>query len=118
MKTKTLWLAASGIAWIAAFAAGGYALLTSTGPAHQIRPHELHREASRDEAGSIGHQRYEALREATRHYVEEHPEAAAALEKDGGYAPTEYLNEELARSHARFRVRRVEDGGIEFYSVS
>ena len=111
-------LAAFALFWFALLGAGGYVLFTPSPTAHQIRPEAVHREASRDTAGSMGHERYAALRAATRRYAAQDPEAPAALAQGRELAPVDFLNEELARAHAHYRVRRVEGGKVEFYNVS
>lgn len=81
----------------------------------KIEKHEL--EATFGE-GSIGRERERILLDATKKYVDANPDAPAAMAQGKALAPEDFLNEELSRRHAKFRVRDVHGMKAYIYEVS
>lgn len=107
---------ATFVAWIALLASvGSFMFLHSQDEiAATDKPHH----ADVREQGSLGNERHATLLEATRQYVEAHPDAPAEMAEGKAFAPAEFLNEELARAHAKWRVREVHGLEAETYNVS
>ncbi len=105
--------------WLALLAFGFLYLFRPGGPAHMIKASgKVHEQVAEIETGSLGREREDELLEATRHYVEQHPDAPAAMAQGKEFAPKEFLNEELARRHAKWRVRSVHGLVFETFDVS
>ncbi|MEZ5743489.1 MAG: hypothetical protein R3D89_07120 [Sphingomonadaceae bacterium] len=103
--------------WLSFFAVGGYfAFSHKSDPPHlTVKQHELVADMEND---GLGKQRREALEEATRHYVDAHPEADAAMREGKAFAPVEFINEELATKGAHWRVRKIDGLKAQIYEVS
>lgn len=68
--------------------------------------------------GSIGDERQRMLHDATRLYREQSPDAAASIAEGEGFAPVPFLNRELKRQGAKWRVRSINGLDAEIYEVS
>ena len=119
MLTSTRGLAIIFVFWLAVILTGGYFLFLSNSTAHGIRGSgEVHALESGHEAGSIGAERQAVLIAASKRYAESHPEASPQIAAGKALAPADFLNEELSRLHAHFRVREVDGMEAEIYEVS
>ena len=103
--------------WLSFFFFGGVMLFShASDPPHlDVAPHEMVADTQSD---GLGKQRRAALEEATRHYLAAHPEAVKALGHGRGYAPVEFINEELAAKGLRWRVRKIDGLKAQIYEVS
>lgn len=118
-KQSSLGLVAFGVLWLGAFAAGGYVLFQEISPsAHQIKPAGYHEEMSTVRRDSLGDQRMTRLMAATKQYVADHPEVGEAMRAGRELAPADFLNEELKREGAKWRVRDVRGLSAKIYDVS
>lgn len=116
---KRLGLPVVALAWLSIFAIGGYALFTFGGPHHMIvGGGKSHEALASVEADSTGGEREAALVEATGRYLKSHPEASTAMHEGQELAPTEFLNDDLAAHHQKFRVRKVSGNRAELYEIS
>lgn len=116
---RRLGLPVVALAWLSIFAIGGYALFTFGGPHHMIvGGGKSHEALATVEAGSTGSEREAALIAATKRYLETHPDAPQAMREGRELAPLEYLNEDLAAHHHKFRVRKVSGNRAELYEIS
>lgn len=119
MLSTTRGLVTFLVLWIGLFILGGYFLFFGNGGAHGIRGSgETHSQIAGHRADTLGADRHAALIAATKRYVAEHPDAAPEIAQGKQLAPREFLNEELSRTHEKFRVRRVEGLEAEIYEVS
>lgn len=116
-KSTVRWAIAGGL-WLAFLGFGSFWLFGPHTNTHQIRPSGYHEKMSQLTAGSLGGDRRAALVAATRHYLAEHPEAPAAMQAGKAFAPADFLNEELARHGAKWRVRSVKGLDAHIYEVS
>lgn len=106
-------------AWLLVFAIGGYFLFTFGGPHHMIvGGGKSHDTLASVETGSNGGEREAALLAATKRYLATHPEAPQDMREGRLLAPMEFLNEDLAAHHQKFRVRKVSGNRAELYEIS
>lgn len=116
---KRFGLPVVAFAWLSIFAIGGYGLFTFGGPHHMIKgAGKSHETLASIEAGSTGGEREAALVAATKRYLEAHPEAPQTMRDGRELAPMEFLNQDLAAHHQKFRVRKVSGNRAELYEIS
>ncbi|MCB2076429.1 MAG: hypothetical protein KDE55_01895 [Novosphingobium sp.] len=110
-------LATAGLVWILLI---GGVLFWNFAPAdnHLNAPTAAAAEANDGVPGSNGAARNAALARATRSYVEQNDDAAVALVEGRELAPLPFLNEELERQGAKWRVRSVDGLVAQTYDVS
>jgi hypothetical protein len=119
MSRNTIFFSLIGLAWIGFLAFAFFGLFATGGitvdqHASKAR-HDPHADFA---AGSQGTERRKALIAATRLYVERNHDAPVAMAQGKELAPPEFLNEQLAEHHERFRVRKVDGLDADIYEVT
>lgn len=106
------------VAWVVALGFGFHYFFGSEAGVEGMGKIERHELDATFGQGSTGIERKAILMEATRDYVAAHPDAPRAMAEGRELAPEDFLNQELERRHARFRVRDVQGMMLNIYEVS
>lgn len=117
MRYFTAGLAVAGAAWLLLigsllfwnFAPSANFLGLPTAAAANEGPHS---------AGSLGKRRHLMLVEATRVYSESGAEVLPGVANGTHFAPVSFLNQELERQDAKWRVRSTSGLDAEIYEIS
>lgn len=110
-------LAVAGVAWfmlIASLVFWNFAPSTNflgvpTAASAKEGPHSV---------GSLGHRRHQMLVEATRVYGESGAKVSASIANGTDFAPVPFLNQELERLDAKWRVRSTNGLDAKIYEIS
>jgi len=98
----------------------GTFLVWNFGPAFEVMGYKTKAAAkvAGYRAGSLGNARYRLLLDATEAYVASNDEATAAMKEGKALAPVPFLNAELKRTGAKYRVRSANGLEVDFYEIS
>ena len=117
MKYLKLGLAVGGIAWLAMI---GGVLFWNFAPSNNIfgLPTSASANVGGHLRGSVGKGRYLMLVEATRLYKESGAEVSQSVADGTEFAPVPFLNGELERQGAKWRVRSTDGLDAQIYEIS
>ncbi|MCB2059141.1 MAG: hypothetical protein R3E09_10990 [Novosphingobium sp.] len=105
------------VCWTLLLAFPFHYLFETVPQGYGVKP-SAHLEESDFATGSLGGERREVLVRVTQLYVKQNPDAPVAMAEGKAFAPEEFLNDELKREGAKWRVKHVHGTEALIYDVS